>query len=190
MTASQQERWIVKTVRSPSGFTLVEALIASSIGALILGAITTTYIISLRGLTSISNYVEIHSDGRTAIDYFARDMRAANNLASFTASSYLRVTVPTNVTNSGSITATKTITYQFNNGGFYRTDYGLGKTSLLATNITSVLFTLYDRAGSTNGVIAATAKGIQIDIKLRKMNGSRTNSEDYLSARLIMRNVP
>ena len=180
----------MKNVRSQSGFTLAEALIASSIGALILGAVTTTYVISLRGFSSVSNYALIHADGRTAIDNFARDIRAVNNIASFTASSYLRVTIPTNFTSTGAVSATKTITYQCTSGGLYRTDSGTAKTTLLATNITSLLFTLYDSTGNTSGVTTVNAKGIRIDLMMRKMTAGKTNSEDNLSARLIMRNVP
>jgi prepilin-type N-terminal cleavage/methylation domain-containing protein len=174
--------------RRQSGFTLVETLIASAVGAVIVGAVVTTYIISLRGFSGVANYVEIHNDGRIAVDRFARDMRAVNSVTTFNANGPVVIKIPTAFSSSGSVTASKTVTYTFSNSALYRNDSVLGN-SMLATNISAVVFRLYDRVGS-NTTVLSSAKGIQIDVSLQKHVASKIQSEDYLSARVAMRNIP
>ena len=72
-------------------------------------------------------------------------------------------------------------------GALFRTDSSTTNTDMLATNIYSLTLALYDHVGS-NTTLVSTAKGIQIDIKLRKQVISNIQSEDYLSARVDMRN--
>lgn len=173
--------------RVPAGFTLSELLITAAIGGLVMSGIVTTYIMSVKGFQAISNYTEIHASGRSAIDRFSRDMRAVNAIVSFN-SSNLVVTVPTAFTTSGSVSSSKTITYAVNRGALYRTDSTTG-TRMLATNIHALTFYLYDKVGS-NTTVVSTAKGIQVDLQLRKRVISQIQSEDYLSARFDMRNKP
>ncbi len=170
-----------------AGFTLPELLLTAAIGGIVMGGITTTYIMSVKGFQAISNYTEIHASGRSAIDWFSRDMRAVNSIVSFN-SSNLVVTIPTAFTTSGSVSTSKTITYSVNHGGLYRTESTTG-TRMLATNIHALTFYLYDKVGS-NTTVLSTAKGIQVDLQLRKQVISQIQSEDYLSARFDMRNKP
>src|SRR5258706_6318913 len=168
-----------------SGYTLGEMLVSSAVGSLAIAAILTTYVFSVKSFSSIAHYAEIHCAGRHAVDVFARDMRAVNQVNSFSSTS-LQVTVPT-AFNNGAVGAIKTVTYVSSGGAFYRTDSSTGKTSMLATNIYQVTFKLYDRLGSNTTVIA-NSKGVQVDLKMRKYVISQIQSEDYLSARLDMRN--
>lgn len=176
--------WLSRT----AAFTLAEVMVASAIGSLILGAIMTTYVFSLRGFQAISNYTEIHADGRMAIDHFARDVRGVYQITSFNPSN-LVVRIPTAFSSSGGVTSYKTVTYSMNGGALYRTDSSTGRTSRLATNIHQLTFSLYDRLGNPT-TLTSNAKGIQVDIRLRKYVVSQIQSEDYLSARLNMRNIP
>jgi prepilin-type N-terminal cleavage/methylation domain-containing protein len=170
-----------------AGFTLSEVLVAAALGGLVMAGITTTYIMSVKGFRAISNYAEIHAAGRAAIDRFSRDMRAVHSIVSFSPSN-LVVTVPTDFTASGGVSSSKTITYAVQQGALYRTDSTSG-TRLLATNIHALTFSLYDKVGS-NTTVLSTAKGIQLDLRLRKRVLSQIQSEDYLSARFDMRNKP
>ena len=68
-------------------------------------------------------------------------------------------------------------------------DSKTGQTSLLATNVQQLTFSLYDRLG-TNTTVLGNAKGVQVNIHLRKYVLSQIQSEDFLSARLEMRNKP
>jgi len=177
-----------RRLRDSRGQTLSEVLIAAAIGAIIMAGVATTYILSLRGFTAIANYNQIHADGRLAVSYFAKDMRAVTNITSFSNSSNITVVIPA-FNGSGSVTNTKTVSYTTSGGALYRYDSSTGNTDMLATNINQLTFTLYDLAGNTNSVAVANAKGIQVDIKLRKSVGSRNQTEDFLSARYDMRNT-
>jgi prepilin-type N-terminal cleavage/methylation domain-containing protein len=175
-------------VHCRKAFTLVEILIASAIGALVLGAILTTYVYCMKGFAAISNYAEIHEAGRITMDWFARDMRGVNAVT-FWSSTNLVVTVPTASGSSGNVTSSKTVSYVFKGGALYRADSSTGNTDMMATNIYQLTFALYDHLGS-NTVLLTNAKGVQVDIKLRKYVVGKVQSEDYLSGRLDMRNVP
>ena len=176
-----------RRLRDPGGQTLAETLIALAIGAIILAGIATTYIISLRGFAAIQNYDEIHAEGRLAVSYFAKDIRAVTNITSYLNASNITVAIPA-FDGSGSVTNTKTVSYTTSGGALYRYDSSTGNTDLLATNISQLTFTLYDLAGNTDSVAVSNAKGIQVDIKLRKTIGSQAQTEDFLSARYDMRN--
>ena len=177
-----------RLLRDRRGQTLSEAMIAAAIGVIIMAGITTTYILSLRGFTAVANYNQIHADGRLAVSYFAKDMRSVTNITSFANPSNITVAIPA-FNGSGSVTNTKTVSYTMSAGALYRYDSSTGNTDQLATNINKLTFTLYDLAGNTNSVVPANAKGIQVDIKLRKTVGSQAQTEDYLSARYDMRNT-
>ena len=170
--------------------TLAEIMVASAIGAMILTGVATTYIMSLRGFAAMANYNQIHGDGRTAVNYFAKDMRAVTNIIYFPNPSNITVVIPIGFSTSGAVTNTASVSYSTSAAALYRFDSRTGNTDLLATNIDLLTFTLYDLAGKliTNGV-SSTAKGIQVEIHLRKTIGSQAQTEDYLSARYDMRNT-
>jgi Tfp pilus assembly protein PilW len=169
---------------------IVEVMIAAAIGAMILIGVATTYIMSLRGFVAMANYNQIHGDGRIAVNYFAKDMRAVTNILSYPNASNITVVVPVGFSTSGAVTNSASIAYSTRAGALYRFDSRTGNTDMLATNINQLAFTLYDLTGKliTNGVLS-TAKGIQVDIHLRKTIGSQAQTEDYLSARFDMRNT-
>lgn len=177
----QIRRW-----RSTAAFTLTEMLVTSAIGTMLLAGILSAYLFSAKGLRAISNYADIHADGRHAIDRFARDMRAVSQIISFSPSA-MTVTVPVAFDNAGMVTSNKTVIYQLSDGKLLRYDSAAGGSKVLAQNIQSLTFHLYDRQGSNTTVIS-NAKGVQVDINLRKRVISQVQSEDYLSARLDMRN--
>ncbi len=160
---------------------------AVAIAGIIMAAVMTTYIISIRGFRAIANYAEIHADGRLAIDYFARDMRGVNEITSCSTSN-LVVTIPTAFNSSGGIISRKTVAYFIRYGTLYRADSDAGATSALARNIYDLRFEMYDKVGNPT-TLTSNAKGVQVDIKLRKNVQSQLQTEDFLSARLDMRNV-
>jgi len=175
-------------LQQAGGFTLVELMMAAAIATFILAAVLSSYICMLRGFTALANYAQIHQQAGIAVEKFAKDMREVNNVASFT-SSYLKVSIPTNFTATGTISGTNIITWSYTNQALRRTESITGLTRTLATNVTSLTLSLYDKNGSNTATLSS-AKGVQIDIHLRKDVQSRTVSEDFRSARFDLRNVP
>jgi len=176
--------------RRAGGFTLVEMMVTGAIVSLILLAVLSTFVFCLKAFRAVANYVEIHAEGRMAVDLFARDMRAAGSITSYAASD-VTVLVPTNFTAAGSWNGTKTVRWYRSGSGLYRDETvgGLTTSTRLANNITNVTFNLFTKLGS-NTVNTSVAKGIQVELELRKYVLHTIQSEDYLSARLDMRNKP
>jgi Tfp pilus assembly protein PilW len=167
---------------------MAEMMIATAIGVIVMAGVLTTYVLCLKQFTAISNYAEIHRGGRKSVDIFSRDLRAVRGIQSFGTSNMV-VVIPTAFGTSGNVTAYKLVTYTVQNGALWRTDSSSSNKVMLTTNIYSFAFSLYDHLGSNTSVVTS-AKGIQVDIKLRKTVMSQIQSEDFLSARLDMRNVP
>jgi hypothetical protein len=163
-------------------------MMGTAIGALVIAGVLTTYILCLKQFNAISNYAEIHRGGRASVDQLSQDFRAISSISSF-ASTNLVAVIPTAFSATGSVISNKIVTYAMRSGALWRTDSSTGKTVMLATNINTLTFSLYNRFG-TNTTVLSSAKGIQVDIRLRKTVMSQIQSEDYLSARLDMRNVP
>jgi len=163
-------------------------MVGMAIGVIVIAGVLTTYLLCFKQFSAISNYAEIHRAGRRSVDLFSQDLRGVSGVSSFTTTN-LVVVVPTAFSVSGGVISNKTVTYAWKKGALWRTDSSTGGTTMLATNINSLTFSLYDHLGS-NTVVLTRAKGIQVDIKLRKTVMGLIQSEDYLSARLDMRNVP
>jgi prepilin-type N-terminal cleavage/methylation domain-containing protein len=171
-----------------AGFTLVEVMITATIGTIILAGVLTAYIMAARGFRAVSNYWEIHTDGRNAIDRFASDMRGVSTVTSCVTNSSLVVKIPTSFSSSGSVLASKTVTYSYSNHALLRTDSSVGATDMLASNVYQVTFRLYDRVGNYTTVLS-NAKAAQLELFLRKYTAGQAQTEDYLAARLTMRNI-
>src|SRR5579862_4527543 len=135
MSASAHRGKTFRRFRCCRGFTLVEVLVGTAIATFILVGVLTTYIISMRSLAAITNYDKLHMDGRLAVEYFAKDIRAVTNIVSYPNVSNITVIVPTGFGNTGAVTNSATVTYSTSAGGFYRYDSRTGKTDLIATNI-------------------------------------------------------
>ena len=182
--------------QSYRGFTLAEMNVATAVGALILTAVVSAYLMSVKSLCAVSNYAEVHKGAREAVNYFAKDMRAVSGISAFS-STDLTVVVPLGFGSTGAVTSNKTVTYSFTssvsgsrtNGWLKRFDSSTGKTSMLASNIYFLQYTLYDHIGS-NTTLTNSAKSIAVEIKLNKFVINQIQSEDYISARMDMRNKP
>ena len=176
--------------QSNRGFTLVEAGMGAAIGSIIMAGVLSTYIITARGFRAISNYWEIHSDGRYAIDRFAMDMRTVSDVTSFSSNGPLVVIIPrynSFAVQTGSVTVT--YTYTSSASVLKRTPSDTGITSVLATNVYNLKFALFDRVGNSTTVLS-NSKGVSLELFLRKYTAGQKQTEDYLSARLDMRNKP
>src|SRR6266850_2392174 len=117
MNASTYLSIIVRRLRDRQGMSLAETMVASAIGAFILVGVMTTYIVCLRSFAAIANYDRMHSDGRLAVTYFAKDMRAVSGITSFPNSSNITVSIPTAFNTSGAAISNKTVSYTTSGGG-------------------------------------------------------------------------
>ena len=158
MNSNTQIQRSGKRMSSSAGFTLVEVLLATAVAAIILGAILTTYVFSVRAFKSISTYSNLHSKQRRAIEMFVRDVRAAYDIDTFNASTKtIAFNIPLTFNAAGNVLTDKTITYTFTNRALYRWDSTVANATMVATNIVTLNLTLFNHDG--DNVTLDTGKG-------------------------------
>lgn len=186
---------IRKPISRPArgAFTLVEVIIGSTLSSFILAAVLSTFVFMARSGVNLTNYSDMESQARKALEIFAEDVRQA---------SAINWTSSTNVTLSVN---SASIVYYFDSSDsqnlkfFRRTSTG---STALITKITAgtFSFTAYNVNGTplplvtSANLTAATTSTKQLQISLE---ASRSNGEDarqvkasnlVLSARYILRN--
>src|SRR5262245_57296402 len=70
--------------RDRRGFTLVEMMVGVAIGWLLLAALATLYVFSMRSFASMANYSDLNQKSRYASDIISRDIRSALSVVSAT----------------------------------------------------------------------------------------------------------
>lgn len=184
------------------GFTLIEMMVAVVIGAMIMGAACNTYIMLLKSSLSVSNYIEMASNSRLALEYFGRDMKMASAVYTATVDNLI-VGVPSGQELAGFATL-NFVQYQF----LPETDpKRLGKFKLVCTgyndknvkNFEKVLMHNVLPGGyqflyfTHDGDVATTAisiKDVQMSVKLESKTIALKQTDYVLSARFMMRNKP
>jgi hypothetical protein len=166
-------------------------IVTALIGILIF-AVLGTYTMVDRGLAAIRNYNALHKEGRNAVDIFSRDVRNAFSVSAASATSV--TLIQPRGTNAfqypgGTLDSSKmrTVRYFLNSQSLMQTDSWTGETTTLTTNVHTLTFSTYNSAGSLTTTLA-NIKEFQIDLVLRKRTIGTFQTEDYLSARWVMRN--
>lgn len=180
--------------RRAAGFTLVELMVASSIGTFILSGVLSVVLMMGRSGLSASNYADMEAQSRRAVDEFAQDVRMASNLTWNSATS-VTLTVPDNYTADGNL-----VTYALDTSAsgptansFYRQPGGAGSTSprfALARNVTTLTFARYTR---TNAVATTelSTKRLQLTMNLRTTRQTTVDQNTLvISASYVLRNKP
>lgn len=170
----------------PTAFTLAEIMFTLAIGSFVMVGVLTSYVFCMRGFRALSNYGEIQQDGRWALDAFARDLRPGLAISTC-ASNRLVVLLPAAVNANGMVTVTNQVTHFGSGSRWYRTDTVTGQTKPLADNITRLSFSLFDAAGNST-TQATAAVSVQVNALLQKRTVNKTQTSDFLCARLRMRN--
>ncbi len=176
------------TIPSPArnprarGMTLVELMVATSLGALIMAGVLTVFLFIGRTSVNMASYVDLESQARASLERFAQDARQASSIT-YSSSSVINLVV-----NSTSIT----YGYDAGTAQFYRTLNGT-RTNLL-TGISEFSFIGYKLDGTqvslSNLALAGTnTKQIQLSLKAQRVNRTAAAvSNTVLSARYVLRN--
>jgi prepilin-type N-terminal cleavage/methylation domain-containing protein len=180
-TITPNSRRMTVKNRSRAGFTLIELLIGIVIGSMLMGAVTSSFIFIAKSCVSLNDYSELDTEGRSAIEKFSREVRAAKDISGFS-SSGMTLTVPgaggDYTVNYTYITADKT---------FYRA-YGTSDQEALLTGVESLTLTRYNLLHNTASNNLET-KQIQLDARTVRSGGVKFKATNHvLSARFVMRN--
>jgi prepilin-type N-terminal cleavage/methylation domain-containing protein len=177
------------------GFTLVEVIIGSTIGAFVLAGVLTAFLMMGRSGYNASNYSVMEAEARRALQTFSEEARMASNLTWNSANSVtLRV-----ITSSGS----QLITYAYDNspsgattGAFYRVVGAASSTAprqILVRNVSEFAFRRYKVVNGVDYTAANDLETKQIQITLRARRTGVTTvaaTNAVLSARVVLRNKP
>ena len=176
-------------LRLRSAFTLIEALVATALASIVTIALLASYSMTTRGFSAAGNYSDMEREARLTLDNLTRDLRQGTGLTAF-ASSDITIAVATNFSSSGAVTGAKTVRYYRGSGAntnyLYRADGSV--TGRMASSVYSINFIAYDRNLNTNSIQPSDTKLVQVDLTLKKFTIDNPNTEQILSARVVLRN--
>lgn len=172
------------TERPRAAFTLVEMLVASGVGAIVLTGLMATFWFSNRSFASLANYLDLDQKTQAALDKMSREIRQVNMLTDFS---------PTNLTFQNYDGTTLKYVYDPNAQTLTRIK-GENNFTLLLTGCDSLQFSIFERAPATNSfqpfstTIVTNTKAIELTWNCyRKILGSKVNTESMQSAKVVIR---
>jgi type IV pilus assembly protein PilW len=150
------------------GFTLVELMVAMTVGLIVLAAIYNIFIVQNKSFDVEEQISEMQQNARAAMDIMTREIRMAGYDSNSNAAAKIITASASTLSFSVDVPSDNTtITYAFDSGlkKITRTEGG-GGAQPLAENIQAMSFTYYDTNGNVTAV-AADIRQIKIDITAR-----------------------
>ncbi len=182
----------MKRHRHSAGFTLVELLVAISLGGIVMTGMLSTYMFLGRNLVRLNNQQMLDDGHRRLLLEFSQDFRKAEAVT-FASDTVMTFRVP-------NATASFTITYTYTAGANYtgtlvRTTTPATTTRTLARNLGSFDFDYFD--GTDSAVTSfpnklSSVKKVSFDYSVQAgyaRSGTRTPIQTVASARLVLRNA-
>jgi len=181
-------------LRPRAAFTLAEVMIASTIGALVLAGVLSSFLMLGRSGMRLYYYNGMESESRRTLEEFAQDVRMASD-ALYNSATSVTLTVPDNYAANGN-----QVTYAFGSATlnsvtysncFYRRPGNASSTAtptILIRNVTDCVFTRYDVLGAATTLDSATKR---IELSLRVSNSRSTlvaATDNIVSATYLLRN--
>lgn len=175
------------------GWTLVEFLVASAAGLVVMSSLMTVIGFSMRNFKAAGNYGELNQASRFALDNINRDARSAAAVFSYTAGTNALITAITFTNND---TSTINYTYDSTAGTLTRVK-SLGATSstrVLLTGCDALVFSIYKGVPGNNltfspATTPAEVKMVYVDWKCsRTIDNAKENTESVQTAQIAIRN--
>lgn len=165
-----------------AAYSLVELMTASAAGTLVIAVTSALLFFSSRSFVSLLNYVDLENLSRIALDTMSKEIRQANNLASYNS---------TNLTFTDSDGLLLQYTYDPAGGTLSRVKNG--QTKVLLTGCDTLTFGIYQRNPTNNYNVvtttnAALCKLVQLNWKCsRTIMAAKVNTESVQSAKIVIR---
>jgi type II secretory pathway pseudopilin PulG len=168
------------------GMSLVEMLVATGVGSLVLLSIMTVLVTSNRTFASMGNYVAMEQASRNALDQMTREIRRSKNLISFSTNQLVF-----------NFSGTTNLTYFYDAQSRKLSQWKTGEqTNVLLSGCDSVAFSMYSNIPQPGGVFSNTtvvAQGKSISVAWRcsrTILGKKFDTEDMQQALIVIRNKP
>ena len=182
------------------GFTLVELLIAASLGTIVLAGTLSAFLMLVRSGVRVSNYSTMEAQTRRAFEQLGIDARMANNFASVFTSSVITsfvLTIP-----SEDLGSQRTVTYGYDTSNASNKIFFMvpgtdptvttGRVDLV-TNVASLTFLRYDTTGTLIPASTTTDTGvkhIQVSVSVsRGAVGVMAATQVIRSSSFTLRNI-
>lgn len=189
-----------RSSRRPRGFTLVEVLIAASLGSMILAGVLSASLMMMRSGVRASNYSTMESESRRAFEQFGIDARMANLVTSnFTGNVITSITL---MVPSQDLQTQSPITYGYDSSSATNKQlYVVPGSNPAATagrlnlvnNVTSLTFNRYNTAGTAIPASTTSDAGvrhIQVSISIsRAASGVAAATQVIRSTAFTIRNT-
>ena len=168
--------------------TLVELMIATGLGTIVLGAVMTVAIFSAHSFAAVGNYVDLDVKSRYALDRMSQEIRQADALTICTATQLVFV-------GKDAVTsAAYTLAYDYSPTEKTLTRTKGADTQVLLTQCDSLNWYMYQR-NMTNGTdqpiptsVAGECKVIKLTwVCSRNILGKSANTESVQSAEFVIR---
>ena len=183
----------MKILRSPFhlrakqrvGATLLELLVATGVGMLVLLAMATLSYYMARSFVALGNYADLDKASRTALDKMTRDVRTASYLVSSTTNQLVfNVSGTTNLSftwDSAARTLTRSLTGQPDQILLGQCDYLIFNT--YQRNMSNQVY------GAFSNATAQTCKLVDLSWRCsRKILQQKVNTESVQTAKIVIRN--
>jgi hypothetical protein len=184
--------------RSTFGMTLVEVLVASGLGSMVLGAVGFMSLYATRSSIAVVNYTDLEGKSRYALDVISREIRQANAVLSFQTNLPVKTLTLTNSSQNAQIVFTwdsdaRTVTLQKSGQPALsaltecdRWDFSLYKRTPL---ITATNVTFYPATNVAGVLDPSLCKLINLSWKCsRQIMAQKINTESVQAAQIVLRN--
>lgn len=179
---------VPRSPKGEAGFTLVEVMIAATLGTMVLAGVLSTFLMLGRSGANVANYSMMETQARRALEEFSQDLRMANAVT-WNSSSSITLTIPNNYAlNSGRVT----YSYRSANQTFVRDPKdpasAAGTEAVLIRNVVSFNYSRFDRINNPS-TMDMTTKRIQLSMTARTATVTAAGASNIiLSASYILRN--
>jgi prepilin-type N-terminal cleavage/methylation domain-containing protein len=176
--------------RRSGGFSLVEVMVASTLSALVMAAVLSSFLMLGRSEANAAHYVTMEGDARKALERFGEDVRMAQYLTTVS-TAQIKLTIPHASDNSSD-----TVFYTYDASAKTFTRLGPDPVTNVA-NTSTILISDVERCEFKRWMIGGTGPAtsdastdqLQIRISVRKSSVTAVAATNLVvSARYVLRN--
>ena len=171
-----------RTTGAPkAGFTLAEVLIATSLTALLMAGMTSSFMFIVKSSFGMGNYVDMNNQSRNGLEKFGRDARMTISLRYISENTYYALCE----TAQGRTHVA--YWYDWSQNAFMRWEEGAGAPQAVLKDVRELQFKYYNLAGNATTALLE-AKQVQVDAGMVRHVFAVENTNHVISARFMMRN--